>query len=157
MKLKRKEGFTATVTKPGYQSESASVESKFSGGGGVAAAGNILVGGIIGGIVDGTNGSLNSFFPRALSLVLKPLQSVVMINRGVTTAPFGTPVVGSSAPVPVELAGARATAERTAPGFSYVAPRGSDERTASERFEQALQANQPVRRGSQKQGWTISD
>jgi hypothetical protein len=72
LKLKRKNGFTATVKKPGYQPEVATVESKFSGGGGAAAAGNILLGGIIGGVVDGSSGALNSFFPSKLDLILKP-------------------------------------------------------------------------------------
>lgn len=72
LKLKRKNGFVATVTKSGFQPHTATVESKISGGGGVAAAGNILAGGIIGGIVDGSNGSLNSFYPGRLDVELKP-------------------------------------------------------------------------------------
>ena len=63
LKLKRKNGFTARISKAGYETATATVESKISGGGGVAAAGNLLAGGIIGGIVDGKNGALNSFYP----------------------------------------------------------------------------------------------
>lgn len=73
LKLKRRDGFTATASKPGYQSATAEVESKISAGGGVAAAGNVLLGGIVGGVVDGTNGSLNSFFPSALQFKLEPV------------------------------------------------------------------------------------
>jgi hypothetical protein len=38
----------------------------------VAAAGNIIAGGIIGGIVDGTNGSTNDLTPNPLVVTLKP-------------------------------------------------------------------------------------
>lgn len=72
LKLKRKNAFTATISKAGYKPRTAIVESKFSGGGGVAAAGNILAGGIIGGVVDGRNGSLNSFYPGKLDITLEP-------------------------------------------------------------------------------------
>lgn len=73
LKIKRKTGFTATISKSGYVSRTETVESKMSGGGGAAAAGNILAGGIIGGIVDGANGSLNSFYPKSLNVTLDPV------------------------------------------------------------------------------------
>lgn len=90
MKLKRKEGFTATISKQGYGTETATVESKISGGGGVAAAGNLLAGGIIGGIVDGTNGSLNSFFPDKLDVVLKPVEGAIPTTVTSSTLPIDT-------------------------------------------------------------------
>lgn len=71
LKLKRANAFTATIEKAGYAPAVASVRSKLSGGGGVAAAGNILAGGIIGGIVDGRNGSMNSFYPGKLAVALE--------------------------------------------------------------------------------------
>lgn len=70
LKLKRKTEFDVTFTAPGYQSFTTHVESELSGGGGAAAAGNIIAGGIIGGIVDGTNGSLNDLNPNPLKVVL---------------------------------------------------------------------------------------
>ena len=72
LKLKRRDGFTATISRPGYQTHTAHVVSKLSAGGGIAAAGNILAGGIIGGIVDGSRGSLNSFRPKRLDVTLVP-------------------------------------------------------------------------------------
>jgi hypothetical protein len=72
IKLRRSDAFTATVEKAGYTPAVASVRSKLSGGGSVAAAGNILAGGIIGGIVDGRNGSMNSFYPGKLNVALEP-------------------------------------------------------------------------------------
>jgi hypothetical protein len=72
LKVKRKPGFDATISKPGYQTAQVHVRSKFSGGGAAAGAGNILAGGIIGGLVDGSNGSLNSLDPNPLRVELVP-------------------------------------------------------------------------------------
>lgn len=73
LKLKRKPGFTATVTKQGYQTQELKVESKLGGGGVVAGAGNLLLGGVVGGIVDGTNGSMNNLTPNPLRVTLVPV------------------------------------------------------------------------------------
>ena len=58
LKLKRKDEFTVVAKKAGYKDATAEVRSVVKGGGVAGAAGNILVGGIIGGIVDGSNGSM---------------------------------------------------------------------------------------------------
>lgn len=79
IKLKRKLDFTARITKEGYEPHETKVESKLSGGGGVAGAGNILLGGVIGGIVDGTNGSMNSLFPDKIEAKLVPVAAVAPI------------------------------------------------------------------------------
>jgi hypothetical protein len=73
LKLKRKHGFTATFNKPGYETLRAEVKSKFSGGGAAAGAGNLLAGGVIGAVVDGTNGSMNNLVPNPLQVTLVPL------------------------------------------------------------------------------------
>jgi hypothetical protein len=73
LKLKRKPGFTATVKKEGYQTQTLTIDSKLGGGGAVAGAGNILIGGVIGGIVDGTNGSMNNLTPNPLKVTLVPV------------------------------------------------------------------------------------
>jgi hypothetical protein len=72
LKLKRKNGFVATFSKAGYEKTTAEVKSKFSGGGAAAGAGNILAGGIIGAMVDGTNGSMNNLTPSPLKVTLAP-------------------------------------------------------------------------------------
>jgi hypothetical protein len=72
LKLKRKPGFDATISKPGYQTAEVHVRSKFSGGGAAAGAGNVLAGGIIGGIIDGSNGSMNNLEPNPLRVELVP-------------------------------------------------------------------------------------
>jgi hypothetical protein len=75
IKMKRKNGFTVSVTKAGYAPVEAKVKPKLKAGGGTAAAGNVLVGGIIGGIVDGSNGSMLDLTPNPLKVELTPLSS----------------------------------------------------------------------------------
>ena len=72
LKLKRRPGFSATFTKEGYQTQTVKVDSELHGGGAAAGAGNLLLGGVIGGIVDGTNGSLNSLSPNPLKVTMVP-------------------------------------------------------------------------------------
>lgn len=62
LKLKRKTPLTVTFTKPGYETQTAKVESKFNG------AGNILLGGVIGAVVDSGNGSMRALKPNPLSV-----------------------------------------------------------------------------------------
>lgn len=70
-KMPRKEAFTATVSMPGYVTERHAVDSRMSGGGGAAMAGNILVGGIIGAGVDASSGALNDLTPNPLIVELE--------------------------------------------------------------------------------------
>ncbi len=73
LKLKRKTEFTVTATKDGYSPATAKIQSKIKGGGVAGAAGNIVFGGIIGGVVDGSNGSMRDLTPNPLYLTLQPL------------------------------------------------------------------------------------
>jgi hypothetical protein len=158
MKLKRKEGFTATVTKPGYWTETATVRSKFSGGGGVVATGNALLGGIIGGVVDGSNGSLNSFFPRSLDLTLKPRPEESPLARVVKSSP-GFPTHIAVVPSGETGAGVAKPARTISSALDrrLVEARASSDLTPMERFEHALKAAQPIKNGDPKQGWTVTD
>jgi hypothetical protein len=72
LKLKRRPGFTATFTKEGFETQTVKVDSELHGGGAAAGAGNLLLGGVIGGLVDGSNGSLNSLSPNPLQVTLVP-------------------------------------------------------------------------------------
>ena len=76
LKLKRRPGFSATFTKEGYESQTVKVRSELHGGGAVAGAGNLLLGGVVGGIVDGSNGSMNNLTPNPLTVTLAPVGSV---------------------------------------------------------------------------------
>ncbi|MEA3029181.1 MAG: hypothetical protein QOJ53_1438 [Sphingomonadales bacterium] len=70
LRLKRKHDFTVTATLEGYEPAEASVDSRIRAGGIAGAAGNVLIGGIIGGIVDGTNGSMNDLVPNPLRITM---------------------------------------------------------------------------------------
>lgn len=73
LKLKRKNAFTVTATMDGYQEATAEVDSRVRAGGVAGVAGNLLVGGIIGGVVDATNGSMNDLMPNPLRIhMLRP-------------------------------------------------------------------------------------
>ena len=70
-RMSRKDGFNVTVSKDGYVSQTVEVTSSMSGAGGAALAGNVLVGGIIGGAVDASSGALNDLKPNPLMVVLR--------------------------------------------------------------------------------------
>ncbi|MBN8648689.1 MAG: PEGA domain-containing protein [Caulobacterales bacterium] len=70
--MPRKDGFTVTITKPGYKTWTGNVESKMTKGGGAGLAGNILAGGVIGMGVDASNGSLKDLVPNPLKVTLTP-------------------------------------------------------------------------------------
>ena len=70
LKLKRKTPFVATFRKDGFQTQEARVESKFNGG--AAGAGNLILGGVIGAVVDAGNGSMRALKPNPLEVTLVP-------------------------------------------------------------------------------------
>lgn len=69
--MSRKEAFSATVSLDGYVPQTHAVDSKMSGGGAAGMAGNILVGGIIGGVVDANSGAMNDLTPNPLIVTLR--------------------------------------------------------------------------------------
>lgn len=94
LKLRRKDEFVARIAKAGYEPVEVQVESKMHGGGGAALAGNVLAGGLIGGVLDGTNGSLRDLRPNPIEVTLKPLAAPAP-----TLAP-GDSVTAAAAPSP---------------------------------------------------------
>ncbi|MGH7020110.1 MAG: translation initiation factor 2 [Brevundimonas sp.] len=71
-RMPRKDAFTVTIAREGYAEQTHSIESKMSGGGGAALAGNLIVGGLIGAGVDATSGALNDLTPNPLVVTLEP-------------------------------------------------------------------------------------
>ncbi len=71
LELKRRKDFRADVTLDGYKPAYVLIQSQFGG----AVVGNVLLGGIVGGVVDSANGSTNHLAPAPLSLKLAPLGS----------------------------------------------------------------------------------
>lgn len=73
LKVARKDGFVVKINKEGYEPVEATISSQMSVGGGAALAGNILLGGLIGGGIDASNGSTKELKPNPLSVKLMPL------------------------------------------------------------------------------------
>lgn len=71
LNLKRRHDFRADISRDGFQPAYVLVQSRTGG----AAVGNILLGGLVGGVVDGSNGACNHLFPQPLSIKLAPLDS----------------------------------------------------------------------------------
>jgi hypothetical protein len=80
--LKRRHDLRVDLTKDGYKSVYVLVQSRTGG----AAAGNILLGGLIGGVVDGSNGASNHLAPNPVSVKLIPLgsdgQEILLDKKG---------------------------------------------------------------------------
>lgn len=71
LELKRGSDTRVDIRKPGYEPTYVLVQSRLAG----STFGNILAGGIIGGVVDGGNGASNTLFPRPLKVRLAPAGS----------------------------------------------------------------------------------
>lgn len=71
-RMPRKPGFTATISMNGYVTQEVTVESSISSGGGTAMAGNLIIGGVIGGVVDASSGAMNDLNPNPLHVTLVP-------------------------------------------------------------------------------------
>ncbi len=96
LKLKRKIGFIATITKVGFKPAQVTVDSRMHGGGTAGLAGNVLAGGVIGIVVDAGNGSLNDLTPNPIDVTLTPADAPGPVvtpgatppsDAGATTAP----------------------------------------------------------------------
>jgi len=91
LRLPRKHDFVVTATMAGFEPASVEVESRVRAGGVAGAAGNVLVGGIIGGIVDASNGSMNDLRPNPLRIEMVPLGAAAAAVAG-EPAPAEEPV-----------------------------------------------------------------
>lgn len=72
MRMKRKSEFVATVTKPGYKPATISVTHKTAKAGAAGMAGNVLVGGLIGVVVDSSTGATQDLVPNPAFVKLEP-------------------------------------------------------------------------------------
>ena len=71
IRMARRSTFIATVTLPGYKTETYVVKNRLSGEGAMNAAGNVLIGGIIGLGVDAFSGAALDLDPNPLHLILE--------------------------------------------------------------------------------------
>lgn len=88
IKMPRKSEFVATLSMPGYRDATVTVTNKVATGGGVAMAGNVLVGGLIGAGVDAATGAM---------LDLTPNPAHVDMQTGTTTGPAATAAAETAA------------------------------------------------------------
>jgi hypothetical protein len=68
LEFRRKDDIRADITLPGYKPTYVLIQSKLGG----TAFGNILLGGVVGGVVDATNGASNRLNPNPLIVRLAP-------------------------------------------------------------------------------------
>lgn len=71
-RMPRKDGFRATVSLDGYETQEVEVTSGVSSGGATGMAGNLIFGGIVGGVVDANSGAMNDLKPNPLVVILVP-------------------------------------------------------------------------------------
>ena len=70
-----RDNFDVTISKPGYKEWHGHVTHQFSSGGGAAFAGNVIVGGGVGLIVDTATGATQKLVPNPLNVTLEPVQA----------------------------------------------------------------------------------
>jgi hypothetical protein len=70
--LPRKKSFDVTISKAGYQPQVVHVQSKISGGGMAGFAGNALIGGAVGAVIDASSGATDDLVPRDVKVRLQP-------------------------------------------------------------------------------------
>lgn len=72
IRMKREAEFTADVTKPGYEAVKVSVTHTTAGAGGAGMAGNLILGGVIGAVIDANTGATQRLTPNPVILTLEP-------------------------------------------------------------------------------------
>lgn len=70
-RMPRKDEFRATVSMDGFATQTHEIKSGISGGGAAGLAGNLIFGGIVGGVVDASSGALNDLTPNPLVVTLR--------------------------------------------------------------------------------------
>ena len=73
LKMERKSDFRVTITKQGYKTIVVNVTNKVGKQGGAGLAGNVLVGGGIGLLVDSATGAGRELTPNPISLALEKI------------------------------------------------------------------------------------
>ena len=68
--VKRRENTVLTVTKPGYKMAIINIRSQYAPMGVANSAGNIILGGVVGVVIDAVSGSLKSIEPNRAQVTL---------------------------------------------------------------------------------------
>ena len=72
-KVPRKHPLVVKIKKDGYETLEVNVNPKMTSSGGMGMAGNVLLGGAIGAVVDGNNGSMKDLTPNPVFVKLVPI------------------------------------------------------------------------------------
>lgn len=72
LKISRKDEFSVTAEADGYQTQTIEVRKRVSAAGAAGAAGNVLIGGVIGVAVDGVTGATLEHTPNPVNIELVP-------------------------------------------------------------------------------------
>lgn len=92
IKMPRKSEFIATLSMPGYSPATITVTNRVATGGGVAMAGNVLVGGLIGAGVDAGTGAMLDLTPNPAHVDLQTMEATARANQHQTVpASSGAP------------------------------------------------------------------
>ena len=105
LRLKRKYEFTVSATMEGYEPAEARVDSVVRAGGVAGAAGNVIAGGVIGIIVDGSNGSMNDLTPNPLRIAMTPVGGAAPVVASEEAAPAEAPAADPTAADPAAPSG----------------------------------------------------
>ncbi len=71
--LPRKHAVVVTIEKEGYETATVNVTPQISGAGAAGMAGNVLVGGLVGAVVDPLSGAMKDLRPNPIKVTLTPL------------------------------------------------------------------------------------
>jgi hypothetical protein len=105
-KVPRKGDIIVVVTKDGYKPAEVVSKAEVSKTGAAGFAGNILIGGVVGGVADAVTGAALSHFPNPVKVTLTPLGEVAKIVQAETPPPATekTPAAKEQ-PLPAEKPG----------------------------------------------------
>lgn len=70
-RISREAEFEVTITKEGYRTTRHLVTHRTAGGGAAGMAGNVVLGGVIGAVVDGNSGATQDLVPNPLTVTLE--------------------------------------------------------------------------------------
>jgi hypothetical protein len=73
MQVKRQDEITIDIVKDGYQPEVVALTKEITSTGAAGFAGNLLLGGVVGGVVDAASGAALDHKPNPVILTLKPI------------------------------------------------------------------------------------
>jgi hypothetical protein len=87
--MDHRDNFDVTISKPGYRDWHGHVTHEFSSGGGAAFAGNVVLGGGVGMIVDAASGATQKLVPNPLNVTLDPVDAAAPAPAAAAQPPAG--------------------------------------------------------------------